>query len=130
MPYDPLKNRRIVLVDVLDISTGQHSGEAVEFLIPHDEAPKSWRGHPTADQVREWLASDLPAGKRTIATKARAGLDASQRLLAVVKDLKADAALAAWRTKRRMADATQATDADRARVKPAEGEALHRADEP
>lgn len=112
MTFDPTKHRRIVVVDVLDVTTGQHQGQAVEFLIPRDETP-DWRGHPTAEQVRAWLAADLPAGKRSIASRARPGRDPSQRLLDVVKEIKSDAALSAWRTKRSVKDAPQVEDAPR-----------------
>jgi hypothetical protein len=114
LAFDPTKHRRIVVVDVLDVTTGQHQGQAVEFLIPRDETP-GWVGHPTAEQVRAWLAQDVPVPQRPIVTKARPGLDQSQRLLAVVKELKGHAALAAWRSKRGVKDAPQARDEARAR---------------
>lgn len=136
MPYDPLTHRRIVVVDVLDVSTGLHQGEAVEVLIPRRETP-TWRGHPTAAQVLAWLAKEpevKAAGKDTaIVNKSRPGLDALQRLLAVVKELKRDAALSAWRTKRSLRDAEDPTDRTQAAALDAErkaGDGLLRADEP
>lgn len=103
---DLLNFRRVVVVDSLDVATGKTTGEAHEFLVPSADLRAKVI---TAKHVLDWLAKEpeikASGAASKIVAKARPGLNDSQRLVAVVKEMRKEPALSAWRSKRRMQDA-------------------------